>query len=266
MNDEGDILKRILAVKAEEIAVRSAARPLTQLRAELQGLPPTRGFHATLARTIAAGGAGIIAEIKKASPSKGVLRASFDVEKIAASYVRAGAVCLSVLTDERFFQGSSRYLQQVRKVCELPLLRKDFIVDPWQVYESRILGADCILLIVAALGDAMLGELAALAADLGMDVLVEVHNGKELERALQFPVPLLGINNRDLKSFDTDTATTLGLLPNIPSDRLVITESGIRSRAEVLRMRRSGVHGFLIGEACMLADDPGEKLAELFGT
>jgi indole-3-glycerol phosphate synthase len=261
-----DILKRILAVKVEEVATRSAAQPLAQLRARLQGLPPTRDFRGALEDSIARGSAGIIAEIKKASPSKGLLRDDFDVSSIAASYTRAGAACLSVLTDEHFFQGASGYLQQAHDACGLPLLRKDFIVDPWQIYESRAMGADCILLIVAALGDAMLGDLMALATDLDMDVLVEVHDAEELDRALQFPSSLLGINNRDLKSFDTDVQTTLGLLPQIPADRLLITESGIRTREDVLRMRQAGVHGFLVGETCMLADDPGEKLAELFRT
>jgi indole-3-glycerol phosphate synthase len=264
MKDGADILKRILAAKVDEVATRSAARPLSRLRAELAGLAPTRGFHAALAQRIADGGAGVIAEIKKASPSKGLLRETLDVADIAANYERAGAACLSVVTDEKFFQGGLDCLHQARNACALPLLRKDFIVDPWQVYESRVIGADCILLIVAAFGDAMLGDLMALAADLELDVLVEVHDAEELDRALQFPSPLLGINNRDLRSFDTDMQTTLRLLPRIPADRLVITESGIRTRADVQHMRQSGVHGFLVGEAFMLADDPGEKLAELF--
>lgn len=264
MKGSPDILKRILAAKAEEVAVRSSAQPLARLRASLDGLPPARGFHDALATAIGAGGAGIIAEIKKASPSKGVLREVFDVGCIASSYARAGATCLSVLTDEPFFQGHIGCLQQARDACGLPLLRKDFIIDPWQIYESRVMGADCVLLIVAALGDAMLGDLTALADDLGMDVLVEVHDADELERALQFPCSLLGINNRDLHSFDTDMQTTLALLPEIPDDRLVITESGIRTRGDVQHMRQHGVHGFLVGEAFMLAGDPGKKLAELF--
>ena len=259
-----NILQRILATKAEEVTARSSVRPLTQLRDEIRNLAPTRGFHAALAHAIEGGDAGIIAEIKKASPSKGLLRPEFDVEAIARSYVRAGAVCLSVLTDEQFFQGSSAYLHQARAACELPLLRKDFVVDPWQVYESRVMDADCILLIAAALPDTMLRELTEMAIDIGLDVLVEVHNAAELERALQLPTPLVGVNNRDLKSFDTDITTTLQLLPAIPAERLVITESGIRSREDVRRMRAAGVHGFLIGEAFMLADDPGEKLSELF--
>jgi indole-3-glycerol phosphate synthase len=260
-----DILKRILAAKAEEVAARSADQPLTRLRAQLQDLPPTRGFQAAMEREIAAGRAGIIAEIKRASPSKGLLRESFDAAGIAASYARAGAACLSVLTDEPFFQGGLGCLQQARQACDLPLLRKDFIIDPWQVYESRVQGADCILLIVAALGDAMLGDLMTLAADLDMDVLMEVHDADELARALQFPSALLGINNRDLKTFHTDLQTTLALLPLIPADRLVVTESGIRTRDDVARMREAGVHGFLVGEAFMVADEPGEKLEELFG-
>ncbi|MGH8371395.1 MAG: indole-3-glycerol phosphate synthase TrpC [Gammaproteobacteria bacterium] len=264
MTGGADILKRILAAKAEEIAERSVTRSLAELRTQARGLPSTRGFHAALENAIADGGAGIIAEIKKASPSKGLLREIYDVSSIAASYARAGAACLSVLTDEQFFQGSIGCLQQARDACDLPLLRKDFIIDPWQIYESRVMGADCILLIVAALGDAMLGDLMSLATDLEMDVLVEVHDAEELERALQFPSSLLGINNRDLKSFDTDVQTTLSLLPGIPADRLVITESGIRSREDVQCMRQAGVHGFLVGETFMLAADPGEKLAELF--
>jgi indole-3-glycerol phosphate synthase len=259
-----DILKRILAAKADEVVARSTLQPLAHLRTRIQDLAPTRGFHVALENAIANGGDGIIAEIKKASPSKGLLREIYDVGSIASSYAHAGAVCLSVLTDEQFFQGTTGCLQQARNACGLPLLRKDFIIDPWQIYESRMMGADCILLIVAALGDAMLGDLMALATELDMDVLVEVHDAEELERALQFPSPLLGINNRDLKSFDTDMQTTLGLLPSIPAGRLVITESGIRSREDVQRMRQSGVHGFLVGETFMLAADPGEKLAELF--
>ncbi|HET7650699.1 MAG TPA: indole-3-glycerol phosphate synthase TrpC [Gammaproteobacteria bacterium] len=265
MTGRPDILKRILSAKAEEVAARSTVRPLKALRAQLQDLPPPRGFHAAIEREIAAGRAGIIAEIKRASPSKGVLRESFDVAGIAASYARAGAACLSVLTDEPFFQGGLECLDEARHACDLPLLRKDFIIDPWQVYESRVHGADCILLIVAALGDAMLGDLLALAADLDMDVLVEVHDADELARALQFPSALLGINNRDLKTFHTDVQTTLAMLPQIPADRLVVTESGIRTRDDVARMRQAGVHGFLVGEAFMVADEPGEKLVELFG-
>lgn len=264
MTGRPDILKRILSAKAEEVAARSAAQSLTTLRAQLQDLPPTRGFKAAMEREIAAGRTGIIAEIKRASPSKGLLRESFDVAGIAASYAHAGAACLSVLTDEPFFQGGLECLHEARKACDLPLLRKDFIIDPWQVYESRVQGADCILLIVAALGDAMLGDLMTLAADLDMDVLTEVHDADELGRALQFPATLLGINNRDLKTFHTDVQTTLALLPQVPADRLVVTESGIRTRGDVARMRQAGVHGFLVGEAFMVADEPGEKLAELF--
>lgn len=264
MNNNENILKHILATKVEEVAARSADQPLHELRAALQDLPPTRGFHAALARTIAAGRAGVIAELKKASPSKGMLREAFDVQSIASSYAQGGASCLSIVTDEQYFKGTIGNLQEARNTCELPLLRKDFVVDPWQVYESRVKGADCILLIVAALGDAMLGDLTALAADLDLDVLVEVHDKQELERALQFSFPLLGINNRDLKTFEIDTRITLDLLPDVPADRLVVTESGIRSREHVSRMRAAGVHGFLIGETFMLAENPGEKLAELF--
>ena len=209
--------------------------------------------------------AGIIAEIKKASPSKGVLREDFDVAEIAKSYAKAGASCLSVLTDEQYFQGHLDNLRLAREACELPLLRKDFIVDAWQVYEARLAGADAILLIVAALGDNQMGELCALAQGLEMDVLVEVHDGDELERALRLPTPLLGINNRDLRSFETSLDTTLGLLQEIPDDRLVITESGIHTVDDAQRMRTAGVNGFLVGEAFMRAEDPGERMRELFG-
>ncbi|HEV2110803.1 MAG TPA: indole-3-glycerol phosphate synthase TrpC, partial [Gammaproteobacteria bacterium] len=212
----------------------------------------------------AQGRPAVIAEIKKASPSQGVLREDFDPAAIAGSYAAAGASCLSILTDRQFFQGEAEYLQQGREACALPVLRKDFIIDPWQVYESRLLGADCILLIVKALGDAQLRELAALAADLGMDALLEVHDGEELERALALKPPFVGINNRDLTSFHTDVAVTLGLLPRIPKGCLVVTESGIKTREDVARMRGHGVNGFLVGEAFMRADDPGSKLAELF--
>jgi len=259
-----DILKKILAVKAEEVAAGSAVRPLKQLRAEVEGAPEPRDFLGAFKATVHAGRAAVIAEIKKASPSQGVMRAQFDPAAIAQSYAAAGASCLSILTDRQFFHGVPEYLQQGRGACGLPVLRKDFMIDPWQVYESRLMGADCILLIVRALGDAQMAELAGLASDLGMDALLEVHNGEELERALALAPPFVGINNRDLASFRTDLCNTLNLLPKIPADCLVVTESGIKTRADVQRMRSHGVHGFLVGETFMRAEDPGSKLAELF--
>lgn len=259
-----DILKRILAAKAEEVREGSAARPLSALRAALVGAAEPRDFLGALQGAIASGRAAVIAEIKKASPSQGVLRPEFDAAAIARSYAKAGASCLSILTDREFFHGDAACLEQGRGACALPVLRKDFIIDPWQVYESRVMGADCILLIVKALGDAQIADLAGLAADLGMDALLEVHDGEELERALALKPPFVGINNRDLTSFHTDAAVTLGLLERIPAECLVVTESGIRSREDVQRLRKHGVHGFLVGEAFMRAADPGEKLAELF--
>ena len=261
-----DILNKILRRNAEEIAERSAQVSMRALSQRAEGADPARGFIAAIKRKLAQGQAAVIAEIKKASPSKGLLRADFRPAEIAASYERAGAACLSVLTDVDFFQGADEYLQQARAACALPVLRKDFTIDPWQVYEARALNADCILLIVAALDDAMLGELAGLAGQLGMDVLVEVHDAGELERALALNAPLIGINNRNLRTFETRLETTLDLLNRIPADRIVVTESGIHAPADVVRMRASGVHVFLVGEAFMKAPDPGAKLAELFGT
>ena len=258
------ILQRILAVKADEVRAASAAKPLKALRAEVDQAPEPRDFLGSLKSSVAQGRAAVIAEIKKASPSKGVLREAFDPAAIARSYAKGGASCLSILTDREFFHGAPEYLRQGREACALPVLRKDFIVDPWQVYESRLMGADCILLIVKALGDAQMAELAGLASDLGMDALLEVHDGEELERALALKPPFVGINNRDLESFHTDLAVTLNLLPSIPKDCLTVTESGIGTREDVARMRARGVNGFLVGEAFMRADDPGEKLAELF--
>ena len=264
MNGTADILKRILAVKAEEVTAGSAARPLAELRAGLERAPPVRDFLGALRNAASAGRPAVIAEIKKASPSQGVLREAFDPVAIARSYAAAGAACLSILTDAQFFQGRAEYLRLGREACGLPVLRKDFIIDPWQVYESRVLGADCILLIVAALGDAQLADLAALASDLGMDALLEVHNAVELERALALKPPFVGINNRDLHTFKTDPAVTLSLLPKIPAGCLTVTESGIRMPADVARMRSQGVQGFLVGETFMRAEDPGAKLKELF--
>jgi indole-3-glycerol phosphate synthase len=259
-----DILKKILQVKAGEVAAGAAARPLRQLRAEVEGAPEPRDFLGALKASREAGRAAVIAEIKKASPSQGVMRELFDPAVIARSYAAAGASCLSVLTDKSFFHGQAEYLQQARAACGLPVLRKDFMIDPWQVYESRLMGADCILLIVRVLGDAQLAELAGTASDLGMDALLEVHDVEELERALGLKPPFVGINNRDLTSFRTDTGITLALKHRIPKDCLVVTESGIKTREDVARMRNHGVHGFLVGEAFMRADDPGQKLAELF--
>jgi indole-3-glycerol phosphate synthase len=260
-----DILQTILRRKAEEIVERSARVSLRELSARCEGLAPTRGFAAALQAKIAAGQAAVIAEVKKASPSKGVIRPDFRPAEIAASYERGGAACLSVLTDVDFFQGADDYLVQARGACSLPVLRKDFTVDAYQVYEARALGADCILLIVAALGDAALAELSHLAMDLGMDVLVEVHDMDELERALQVGVPLIGINNRSLRSFEVTLQTTLDLRGAVPRDRLLVTESGIATPADVALMRGHGVHAFLVGETFMRAPDPGAELARLFG-
>jgi indole-3-glycerol phosphate synthase len=259
-----DILDRILAVKRDEVAAAQARVPLGELRARAEAAPPVRAFVAGLRRRIAAGEAAVIAEIKKASPSRGVLRADFRPAAIAASYQRHGAACLSVLTDRQFFQGAPGFLQEARAACELPVLRKDFLVDPYQLYEARAMGADAILLIVAALDLPALRDFEAIADGLGMAVLVEVHDRSELDLALQLATPLLGINNRNLRSFAVSLQTTLELLPRIPSDRLVVTESGILARPDVRLLREHGVHAFLVGEAFMRADDPGEALAALF--
>jgi len=261
-----DILNRILRRKAEEVAERSARLPLRELSARCADLPPARGFESALRARAEAGDAAVIAEIKRASPSRGVLREDFRPAEIAASYEKHGAACLSVLTDRDFFQGADEYLRDARNACALPVLRKDFIIDAWQIYEARALQADCILLIVSALGDAQLVEFAGLATHLGLDVLVEVHDGTELERGLALGAPLIGINNRNLRSFETRLEVTLDLLPMVPVDRLLVTESGIHTPADVARMRAAGVHAFLVGEAFMRADDPGAALASLFGT
>ena len=266
MSDTPDILKRILTRKAEEIAERSGRLGLRELRQRTERLPPPRPFLGNVERTIARGRAAIIAEIKRASPSKGLLRDPFLPADIARSYAAAGATCLSVLTDRDFFQGHEDYLKEARAACELPVLRKDFIIDPYQVYEARLIGADCILLIVAALDDATLVELTRLAVGLEMDVLVEVHDAEELERTLALGAPLIGINNRNLRNFETRLDTTLNLLSRIPADRTVVTESGIHTPADVALMREHGVHAFLVGEAFMRAADPGAKLMELFGS
>ena len=265
MADTPDILRKIVVRKAEEVADRSARVPRVMLETAAARADAPRGFVAALQSRIAAGRPAVIAEVKKASPSKGVLRPDFDPAAIARSYELAGAACLSVLTDVDFFQGSDAYLQQARAACALPVLRKDFVIDPYQVWEARSLGADCILLIAACLDDARLADLNALARELGMDALIEVHDGAELDRALRVDNAMVGINNRDLRSFAVTLDTTLGLLGRIPDDRLVVTESGILGPADVALMRRHGVHAFLVGEAFMRAPDPGERLAELFG-
>ncbi len=259
-----DILQRIVAVKHEEVAVQRVQRSLASWRAAAESLGGLRGFEAALRARVQAGSAAVIAEIKKASPSKGVLREHFVPSDIAASYAAAGAACLSVLTDERFFQGSAAYLQQARAACTLPALRKDFMVDAYQVVQARALGADCILLIAACLDDRQMADLEACAMALGMDVLVEVHDAAELDRALLLKTRLLGINNRNLKTFEVSLDTTLALLAQVPADRLLVTESGILARADVQRMRSAGVHSFLVGEAFMRAADPGAALSALF--
>jgi indole-3-glycerol phosphate synthase len=260
-----DILERILCVKREEIALAKAQQPVSVLRALALEAPPPRGFAAALRQRVARGESAVIAEVKKASPSKGVLREHFEPASIARSYELGGAACLSVLTDERFFHGCAAYLQQARAACALPVIRKDFIIDAQQVLEARAMGADAILLIVACLEDAQMAELEAQAISLGMDVLVEAHDGDELERALRLKTPLVGINNRNLRSFEVSLQTTLDLLPQVPPERLLITESGILAPADVARMRAAGVHGFLVGEAFMRAPEPGTALAQLFG-
>jgi indole-3-glycerol phosphate synthase len=261
-----DILNRIVEVKWEEIAAAKARRSLASQREEAEARKAERlGFERSLRASIDAGHAAVIAEIKKASPSKGVLREDFQPGLIAESYARNGAACLSVLTDERFFQGSAAYLREARAACELPVLRKDFMVDEYQVMEAGAMGADCILLIVACLADSQMADLEAAAHALNLDVLVEVHDGDELDRALKLKTPLVGINNRNLRTFDVTLDTTLGLLPRVPQDRLLVTESGILGSADVKRMRDANVNAFLVGEAFMRAPDPGAALAALFG-
>jgi len=263
-----DILNKILDVKADEIRAAKKHQDLASLRRDVESNAEARaqirGFEASLRSKIAAGKAGVIAEVKKASPSKGVLREDFHPADIAISYAQHGAACLSVLTDERFFQGAPDYLKQARAACSIPVLRKDFMVDPYQVYQARAWGADCILLIVAALDHGLMRELEACAHEIGMDVLVEVHDAAELEAALALKTALLGINNRNLRTFETTLDTTINLLPRIPESKLVITESAIRTRDDVQRMRDHAVHAFLVGEAFMRASDPGAELAQLF--
>lgn len=261
-----DILHTILARKAEEVAERRTQLSLSELQRRIEQLPPPRPFQTRLEQIIAQGRPAVIAEIKRASPSKGLLRDPFQPAEIARNYADAGAAALSVLTDRDFFQGHEDYLKEARAACTLPALRKDFIIDPYQVYEARLIGADGILLIVAALDDAALQELAQLAAELDLDVLVEVHDADELERALRIDAPLIGINNRNLRTFETRLETTLNLLTQLPAGRTVVTESGIHTPDDVALMRQHGVHAFLVGEAFMRAPDPGAKLVELFGT
>jgi indole-3-glycerol phosphate synthase len=259
-----DILKKILATKVEEVAAASAAKSLAAVRAEAEAQPAPRHFAGALLAKVAAGKPAVIAEIKKASPSKGVLRADFRPAEIAASYEQNGAACLSVLTDRQYFQGAPEYLQAARTACALPVLRKDFLVDPYQVFEARAMGADAILLIVSALSLTQMQEFEAIAFGLGMSVLVEVHDGDELDLALQLKTPLIGINNRNLRTFEVSLQNTLDLLPCIPAGRLVVTESGILAPADVSLMRQHDVHAFLVGEAFMRAEVPGKALAGLF--
>ncbi|MGD8483970.1 MAG: indole-3-glycerol phosphate synthase TrpC [Thioalkalispiraceae bacterium] len=264
MNNTPDILQKIVDRKHEEIVERISKVSLDEMKARAKTASAPRGFVQAIQNKIQAGKAGVIAEIKKASPSKGLIRENFDPAQIAQSYEKGGAACLSVLTDIDFFQGSDEYLQQARNACSLPVIRKDFIIDPYQVYEARAIGADCILLIVACLSDAQLKVLSLLATELGMDVLVEVHDEQELHRALKLNLPLVGINNRNLRTFETSLDTTLDLLAQVPDDRIVVTESGIHTPEDVKLLRDNNVNAFLVGEAFMRADEPGEKLAELF--
>ena len=261
-----DILDKIITVKREEVAALFRQKPLSAMRADAESRVLTRDFVGALRSEIAAGKPAVIAEVKKASPSKGVLRPDFIPADIAQSYAEYGAACLSVLTDKQFFQGSIEYFKQARASCSLPALRKDFMIDPYQIYESRVMGADCILLIAAVLSDAEMKDMEALAISLDMAVLVEVHDAAELERGLRLKTPLIGINNRNLKTFDVSLETTLGLLNQVPEGRIVVTESGISATADVKRMRDSNVHAFLVGEAFMRAEDPGVALKALFSS
>lgn len=259
-----DILDKITDVKRQEVAASLKRKPLAAMRFDAESRVLTRDFVGAMRAKIAAGQSAVIAEIKKASPSKGVLRADFEPADIAQTYAEFGAACLSVLTDKEFFQGSSDYLRQARASCNLPVLRKDFMVDAYQIYESRVMGADAILLIAACLDDAQMAEFELIAHSLDMAVLVEVHDSAELQRALKLTTPLIGINNRNLKTFEVTLDTTLGLMAGVPQDRLLVTESGITTPADVQRMREAGVHAFLVGEAFMRAADPGVALAKLF--
>jgi indole-3-glycerol phosphate synthase len=259
------VLERIMAVKRAEVAAAKKALPQAQLQARARAAGPPRNFIAAITEKIASGRAAVIAEIKRASPSKGLLRENFEPAEIASSYAAGGAACLSILTDREFFQGAAEHLEAARAACALPALRKDFIFDPYQLHEARAMGADCILLIAACLSVKEMKELEALADDLGMGVLVEVHDSAELDAALELRTPLVGVNNRDLRTFDTRLETTLGLLERLPKDRIAVTESGIRSADDVKRMRGHGVNAFLVGEAFMRAADPGAELRAMFG-
>lgn len=263
-NETPDILRNILDYKTEYIAHTKRTTSLADQKHRANDCEPARGFTHQLLKTINEGGPGIIAEIKKASPSRGVIRQDFHAEAIAKSYADAGASCLSVLTDVEYFKGSDDYLKQAHAACTLPILRKDFMIDPYQVYEARVIGADCILIIVSALSDMQMQDLVGVADEIGLDVLVEVHNREELERGMMLRTPLIGINNRNLHTFETDLDTTLGLLTDVFHDRTVITESGIHTQEDVSLMRKNNVNAFLVGEAFMKADDPGQELRKLF--
>ena len=264
-SDTPTILKKILARKQQEIVERSNVRPMAQLLEQIASASAPRGFATALEAKLAVGQSAVIAEIKKASPSKGVIREDFDPAAIAKSYAKGGAACLSVLTDVDFFQGADRYLTMARAACDLPVIRKDFIVDPYQIYEARAMGADCILLIVSALNEEQLYQLHEVAITMGMDVLIEVHDAAELNTALKLDNPMVGINNRNLHSFDVSLDNTFQLLEHIPKGKIVITESGIHHRDDVVAMRENNVNAFLVGEAFMRSDEPGERLRELFG-
>ena len=262
--DVPTILKKILARKEQEVLERSKAVSLSELETRARQQSAPRGFIRELEASIRSGRPGVIAEIKKASPSKGIIRENFDPVEIALDYQQAGASCLSILTDKDFFQGEESYLVDARQACRLPVLRKDFLIDPYQVVESRAIGADCVLLIIASLDEGLMKELASCATQLGMDLLIEVHNQQELEQALLLPDGLIGINNRDLHTFNTRLETTYELLPEIPTGRTVVTESGIHEKKEIQQMQRKGVNGFLVGEAFMRAEHPGRQLQSLF--
>ena len=259
-----DALDKIMAFKAEEVAHAKSQLPITELKARAADIEPARGFVQSLQTSLSENRSAVIAEVKKASPSKGLIRENFNPAEIAESYQKYGASCLSVLTDKEFFQGSADYFSQARVASTLPMLRKDFLLDEYQVYESKAMNADCILLIVAALEDGLMEDLAGRAFDLGMDVLVEVHNFRELQRGLKLGMPMIGINNRNLQTFETSLESTTSLLESIPDNVLVVTESGIHSESDVKLMREHGVNSFLVGEAFMRANEPGERLAELF--
>ena len=264
MSTGSDVLDKIMSHKAEEVAYAKSRRSISDLKAQSVDVEPPRGFVNSLRKNLDANKSAVIAEVKKASPSKGLIREDFNPAQIAESYQKYGASCLSVLTDEEFFKGSTEYFSQARQASSLPMLRKDFMLDDYQIYQSKVMHADCILLIVAALEDGLMQDLAGRAIELGLDVLVEVHNAEELERGLQLSMPMIGINNRNLRNFETSLANTTDLLSSIPSDVIVVTESGIHTQEDVDLMREHGVDSFLVGEAFMRAEEPGQRLAELF--